>query len=227
MRLGMAVDGRCAACSEITTAKGMRAHILGHFAGKPDKSACLVRVTNAGAITHWIYVRVGKKAKLNDLDGLLRSTWVECCGHLSSFGAGDVSYDYETDNMLGDGESKSMNVNAIKALARHNSLSYEYDFGTTTDLVVKLVGACSGAGMRGNVELAARNVDISYDCSGCGKKGAATQICTSCVWADRECLLCDKCVDKHEHGEDEDPVDETSFLPVVNSPRMGMCGYTG
>ena len=43
----------------------------------------------------------------------------------------------------------------------------------------------------------------------------------------QECLLCKKCAEKHEHGKGEEPVDEGTFLPVVNSPRMGMCGYTG
>ena len=33
-------------------------------------------------------------------------------------------------------------------------------------------------------------------------------------------LLCSHCAKKHECGEDVQ-------LPVVNSPRMGMCGYTG
>jgi hypothetical protein len=33
-------------------------------------------------------------------------------------------------------------------------------------------------------------------------------------------FYCDKCLTKHECG------DEMS-LPVVNSPRMGVCGYCG
>jgi hypothetical protein len=33
-------------------------------------------------------------------------------------------------------------------------------------------------------------------------------------------LLCDDCAADHEH-------DEEMFLPVVNSPRIGMCGYSG
>jgi len=32
--------------------------------------------------------------------------------------------------------------------------------------------------------------------------------------------LCDECAPKHKCGED-------MLLPVVNSPRVGKCGYTG
>ena len=217
-------DGQCAACGEKTTARKMRGHILGHLAGRSGRDARLVKVTGSGGAKYWLYARVGKKAKLEDLDGLLRSTWVECCNHLSTFRGGEVSYDYMPDDMMG-GKPKSMKVGAVAALDRHESLEYEYDFGTPTFLAVKLVCPCSGAGMKQPVELAARNEDIPFDCSGCGKKGAATQLCTECMWADEECLLCDKCVEDHEH--DGEPADETSFLPVVNSPRMGMCGYCG
>ena len=221
----MAADGRCTACKETVPARKMRAHILAHLEGRKDANARLVKVIGQGG-TYWMYVRVNKKAKLEDLDDLLRSTWVECCNHMSSFSGEGETYDLMADDM-GPSNSKTMNVNAIRALVKHKSLHYEYDFGTPTYLSVSLVCPCSGARMKEPAELAARNVDIPFDCSACGKKGAATQVCTSCMWADKDCLLCDKCVDKHEHGKGEDPVEETSFLPVVNSPRMGMCGYTG
>jgi hypothetical protein len=34
------------------------------------------------------------------------------------------------------------------------------------------------------------------------------------------CFFCDKCGKKHKSHDE-------MFLPVVNSPRMGVCGYTG
>lgn len=33
-------------------------------------------------------------------------------------------------------------------------------------------------------------------------------------------LLCERCAEKHHCGDE-------MWLPVVNSPRTGMCGYTG
>ncbi len=54
-------------------------------------------------------------------------------------------------------------------------------------------------------------------CQSCGKP--ATQVCSQCVY-DGEGWLCEECAEDHECGEE-------MFLPVVNSPRVGMCGYTG
>ena len=224
----MAADGTCAFCSERVAAKKMRAHILGHLEGKPGKGARLVRIIGSGG--YWMYARVGRKASLDDLDDLIRETWVECCGHLSAFTSETVSYDSakSDDGYAGGRRSKSMKVNAIKAISADGSLGYEYDFGTPTRLSVRMVCACPGAGLdEDDVEVAARNVDIPHDCGICGAKGEAAEICTSCMWMDKECLMCKKCAEEHEHGDGQDEVDEGTFLPVVNSPRMGACGYTG
>jgi len=51
----------------------------------------------------------------------------------------------------------------------------------------------------------------------CGK--VTKEICSQCIWEETG-LLCSECAKKHECGEE-------MLLPVVNSPRMGMCGYTG
>lgn len=226
----MAGDGTCAICKEKETAKKMRAHILGHLEGKAGKGAGLVRVTNRGTVVYWMYVRVGRKASLDDLDTLIRDTWVECCQHVSAFTSGTVTYDSTgpDEAYAGDRKSKSMSANALRVISREGSLGYEYDFGTPTSLAVKMVCSCPSDGLgEDDVEVVARNADIQHDCGACGAKGKATEICTSCMWMDKECLLCKKCAEKHEHGEGQEAVDETSFLPVVNSPRMGMCGYTG
>lgn len=64
----------------------------------------------------------------------------------------------------------------------------------------------------------ARNHDPQLPCEKCGK-GVATQICSDCQWSG-EGWLCDKCAGRHKCGEE-------MLLPVVNSPRAGVCGYTG
>ncbi|MGD9101357.1 MAG: hypothetical protein PVF45_12830, partial [Anaerolineae bacterium] len=91
----------------------------------------------------------------------------------------------------------------------------EYDFGTTTYLDLRVVAERQGAASAGQpVQIMARNNPPDYRCKDCGEP--ATLICVYCDYP----LLCDKCAETHECGED-------GFLPVVNSPRMGMCGYTG
>ena len=208
--------GTCLVCDKKVPAKKMQAHLLGHFGGGGKGGACLVRANGGGP--YWLYARVSGKAKLSGLDDLLRSVWVECCGHLSSFSDGNVTYLSMSDG-FGDPREKTMKVNAVKVLAGSGGLGYTYDFGTSTELGVEFVCMCSGAGMKKSVELAARNAEIKYDCSECGAKGAAAEICTECMWDDEGGgMMCAECAKKHD---DED------FLPVANSPRMGMCGYTG
>lgn len=52
-----------------------------------------------------------------------------------------------------------------------------------------------------------------------GEKDMNTQVYAQCIYEGKG-WLCDKCGRIHECGED-------MLLPVVNSPRVGMCGYTG
>ena len=89
--------------------------------------------------------------------------------------------------------------------------------GTTTELTVKVLAAGTALMKRGEIKLAARNEPPVYQCSVC--KEIATQICSQCVF-DGNPFVCDDCAEEHECGEE-------MLLPVVNSPRMGMCGYTG
>lgn len=226
----MATAGTCTVCKgEESTDKKMRLHLLKHFSGAKgtraaDKDACLVAVTDDIPATYWLYIRVHKTATLRDIDALIRHTWVECCGHLSAFRARGTSYMVmKTD---GDGPgTKTMEENAVGVMGKSCTLNYEYDFGTTTELVVKAVGACSAAAMKRTAEVVARNSALKLDCGTCGAKGAAAQICPECVWGDQSPLLCKKCSKKHKH--DGEPADASIYLPVVNSPRMGMCAYTG
>ena len=171
-------------------------------------------ITDVGPPTFWLYARVHRTAKLKDVDSLIRVTWVECCGHMSEFSAGDRQ------------NTKEMGANAVEVLAESGALDYEYDFGTSTDLIVRPVGACSAAGMKRTAEVVARNSDPGFGCGTCGAKGAlAAWICPECMWGDQSPLLCKKCARKHEH--EGEPADTSTYLPVVNSPRMGMCAYTG
>ena len=55
----------------------------------------------------------------------------------------------------------------------------------------------------------------------CGESEApATVVCPYCNDSDDR-LFCDTHADAHENANEE------IYLPVVNSPRMGVCGYTG
>jgi hypothetical protein len=167
---------------------------------------------------YWIHVEIPGTATLADLDAFLRQLWLECCGHLSTFiiGGTHFSVDAGGDDPFGSPwEDRGMEVPVGKLLGKGLKFTHEYDFGSTTELELKVVGEREGAGSKKEpVRLLARNEPPLIPCSKCGKPSDWVH-----SWEDMS--LCKKCADF-----DEDEWEE-GFLPVVNSPRVGVCGYTG
>ena len=167
---------------------------------------------------YWMYLEAPAQATLGDLDKLLRKTWLECCGHLSAFEIAGVSYSSDAEMASGWGSGdKSMKIKLDKALEPGMKFSHEYDFGTTTELSLKVLSEREGEVKGKSIRILARNEAPVILCQSCGKP--ATEVCSQCVY-DGEGWLCEECAEDHECGEE-------MFLPVVNSPRVGMCGYTG
>jgi hypothetical protein len=160
-----------------------------------------------------MHVAVPVTAPLSQLDHFLRHTWLECCGHLSAFDIGDQHYASDPR----DG-AMSMKARLSQVLAVGMKFSYEYDYGSTTALVLEAVALHDQGTPKGAVELLARNEAPQVSCRRCGSQ-PATQICTECEWNERG-WLCQACAVAHECGDE-------MCLPVVNSPRVGVCGYTG
>jgi len=97
-------------------------------------------------------------------------------------------------------------------------VEYEYDFGSTTALTGELVCKRQGSIGRASVRLLARNEPLVWPCGDC--KAPATVVCPYCIDSD-DGLFCDAHAETHEHAGEE------VYLPVVNSPRMGVCAYSG
>ena len=114
-------------------------------------------------------------------------------------------------------DEKSMRVKIDKVLSPGQTCSYEYDYGTTTDLKLKVISEREVEAKGKAIQVLARNNQPMILCEVCGKP--ATSVCSQCIYDDRG-WVCDTCAEDHECGED-------MLLPVVNSPRVGMCAYTG
>ena len=161
---------------------------------------------------YWVHLQVPAKLRLLDFDNFLRETWLECCGHLSAFTIGSTTY---FSDPVEDFDDQSMNVALGRILSQGRKFLYEYDFGSTTELAVRIIS--EGEMIGPDIRLMARNNAPVFPCCQCGTP--ATEICSECVWDDQG-LLCDECTGKHG-------CDEGMLLPVVNSPRTGTCAYTG
>jgi hypothetical protein len=175
---------------------------------------------------YWLHLEVPAGARLTDLDDFLRRTWLECCGHLSAFTIDGVEYTAETGGVdamwagfFGRPRARRMDVRVDKVLRPGTHFFHEYDFGTTTHLALRVLAEHDWTGER-SVRVLARNVPPEIPCGACGRPGAvAAYVCSQCSYED-EGWLCRECA--RVHG-----CDEEMLLPVVNSPRVGQCGYTG
>ena len=218
--------GKCHLCGDTFSKGTMARHVQAcrktHGLPAPKSG---VRKTRKAQVFHlvvegqhapmyWMHLEVPTDATLADLDQFLRDIWLECCGHLSAFTIGSRQYVSQAAREM---NARTMNFSLGKALGPGAEFFHEYDFGSTTYLKLKVV-AEREAEVRGEkVQVLARNDPPEYLCASCGKP--AKHVCAECVW-DGKGLLCDKCAGKHKCGEE-------MLLPLVNSPRAGVCGYTG
>ena len=178
-----------------------------------------LQVQDAWHGAYWLHVEIRGNATLKDLDYYLREIWLECCGHLSAFEIGPVRYTQVFKDGMSIGIEKSMNVQVHKLFAPGMKIPYEYDFGTTSELVIKVVGERQGKPTTKNpIVLMARNTFEPPPCTECGQP--AEWLCAECMWEDdAAAMFCAAHAEEHEH--------EDMLMPIVNSPRTGMCGYDG
>ena len=167
----------------------------------------------SGYKVYWLHIEINSTTTLELLDGFLRKIWLECCGHLSEFKVKEVRC---SSYPIGDPwlrvKHRLMDMPLNEILGVKDKFEYQYDFGSTTHLEGQVVSERQGI-IKKPVRILARNNPFSYQCAECGKM--ATEICLEC-----DELFCDRCLIKH--GGDKE-----MSLPVVNSPRMGVCGYCG
>jgi len=180
-----------------------------------------LRVEGGQAKAFWLHLDIKADAKLASLDQFLRDIWLECCGHLSSFTIRKVRYSLIPNDCFPEPGEKTLDVRIDRALGSSRTpFQYEYDYGSTTELRLAVTADRTGPRRRNAVRLLARNTEPQWPCSRPLCSRPATSICAVCVW-EGEAYACDRHATRHTCGESE------SWLPVVNSPRMGVCGYTG
>ena len=172
-----------------------------------------LQIQDAWSSAFWLHIEVNGTARLVDLDEYLRAIWLECCGHLSQFSVG---------KRWGDEIPMSQKIEYVFQPGVE-TLTHIYDFGTSSETLVKLVGMREGHPLTKHpIFLMARNNMPEEVCVECGEP--AHLICPECLFFEQEwTLLCEKHAAEHPHhdGEYGEPI------PLINSPRFGMCGYDG
>ena len=228
--------GKCALCGAEFGKAQMTRHLEKHHAeqaaakGKTAQRFHLL-VESRHAPEYWLHLDVRANAPLADLDSFLRGIWLECCGHLSAFEIDGVRYDVtvkgisdeedEDDFLSGLGlvfggpAPKSMGVRLSETLLTGTHFSHEYDFGSTTELKLRVVSEHNGVPGSPAVLLLARNISPEFACEHCGEPAVWMGVDTDGEYRE----LCKKCAKRTKLDE--------WLLPIVNSPRAGVCGYEG
>ena len=186
---------------------------------------------------YWLHLQAPANGTFGDLDELLRALWLECCDHLSAFEfpvkrklppratrldiaamarewVGASHRSRSNDDASGDAlMSKPLGSRLRPGVV----FTHQYDFGSTTHLALRVAGEHTAPALPGGLKLLARNKPPAVPCSVCAKP--ATQLCRQCG-EEGPGGLCDACAGEHDCGEE-------MLVPLINSPRAGVCGYSG
>lgn len=176
---------------------------------------------------YWIILETSENTALKELDKFIREIWVECCGHLSAFTINGIQYESNpsTDRFWGI-SSKNMNYRLKDVIDVGDAILYEYDFGSITELVLNIHSVREGDKRNSEIVILSRNNPPKIICSNC-EQNNATWV-NPLAYCEGTPFWCDECLHKECSEDEEDEYDWPEFfLPVCNSPRMGVCGYEG
>lgn len=213
-------EGACVFCGKRMGRGGMSRHLqscakrkaaiqAADEKGGDHETFIHLQVQDAMGGDFWLHLEMRGGARLGKLDEYLRAIWLECCGHMSRFSHGgwgrdDIGMSRKAADVLGEGVV----------------LTHQYDFGTTSETTVKVVAARRGRPLSKHpILLMARNEMPAVLCAECAEPGA--RLCLECMYDHADAVLCEAHAASHPHEDYGEP------LPLVNSPRLGFCGYEG
>lgn len=212
--------GQCVYCGQIVAKSGAFRHLescpkrlafaveANEKGGKPE-TLWHIRAQDAYDSSFWLELEMRGDSTLNDLDKYLRAIWLECCGHLSKLSIGEWGREIGKKRKAGE------------VFAEGIELTHTYDFGTSSYTLIKPIAYRQGAPTtKKPIALMMRNLQPEAECIECGEP--AEWLCRECLIEDEWGTLCSEHRETHPHGDNYgEPI------PLVNSPRLGMCGYDG
>jgi len=185
------VLGNCFMCGETAAKVAMKNHLIN--AHNTGAEPCrLILAEGAYVKNYWLLFSIATDTPMATIDKFLRQIWCECCDHLSQFDSNQST--------------------KIALLAPKQKISYKYDMGSTTEIVLTVLDALSRPPQKEKICLLARNMPHAKTCNTCGAPATFIN-----AWEDA--FACAACAKKVR--------DTGAMLPFVNSPRAGVCGYEG
>lgn len=220
----MKAEGKCLFCEKTYKKVGINKHLKTHLENKikesqPGKSyfVKIVPAKDYGKTPFFLSLWINGETSFSALDDFLREIWLECCGHLSAFTKAKNS-------TLGGADEIPKSKKVKLKFDRGVKFDYDYDFGSTTALEIEVLEEFPIKADK-PIVLLSRNEPLEVLCDSCKEKPAVS-ICTVCMddW-EGESMFCEKCAKKHAKTCED--FEDYAAMPIVNSPRMGVCGYEG
>ena len=191
-----------------------------------------------------LYVIFGLNCKFTHIDKFLRKIWCECCNHLSEF--------YFFKDAKSNSENIKKNSFLKNYEENVGNFGYDYDMGSTTTIYFKIISKLNGNEINTKNKIIYRNEPPVIMCDVCNNEPSVYVydedcICNNCIINDESDNESDednesennksnenKQNDKNNENDSNDSDNyetietfniEDFVLPIVNSPRVGICGY--
>ena len=225
MSSGNRTKGKCVFCGRAMTSGGLVRHLRtcdrrqeairdANKNNKDGQNQMLyhLQIKNTWSSDFWLHLEINGTAVLAELDGYLRPIWLERCGHLSQFTLGRERW----------GTEISMARKVEQVLEPEMELTHIYDFGSSTETIIKTVDVREGKPLdKHPIYLMARNDMPETECDQCGKPARWLRENYTGDSGEWLLALCNKHVDEYSDDDYSEPFE------MVNSPRLGVCGYMG
>ena len=219
----------CGICGEEVKLSSAKLHLKNcrlqnpHPMGKKDTEIFMLQIRGQYLKDYVLFVEMPGTRTLKALDVFLRRLWLECCGHLSAFTISGKTYDSCPEEFIFPGKEPHKEMFEVKlseVLTPRLKFTYEYDFGSSTDLELEVID------VRKTFEklptkpvLLMRNKPPQYKCCVCGDP--ATIISAVGFGEESGEFFCSTCAE----DQAETQGDQFYGMHLVNSPRTGVCGY--
>jgi hypothetical protein len=207
-------EGHCIFCDDYFSQKDLNRHLTTHLKrkAKEDKDQITTSyhhiVVEAGV--QFLHLLVKSSCEMAAIDDFLRAIWLDCCGHQSGF-------------HVKKGPEIEMEERVENVLTPKTKIHHDYDYGTTTRTFLKSQNQYDLDFDDEDIILLSRNEPLKIMCTVCSKKPAKVA-CTSCMW-EQDAYYCTTCAKKHDAICED--FEDYARVRIVNSPRMGECGYEG
>ena len=134
---------KCSLCNRDLSSRAILNHLkkcipyyLGDPLGRQAKTDLLQIRVNATTGFHCMDIEIAGAEPLLSFDKFLRSVWLECCGHLSTFELAQSRASTRTPIPMSETVERLFSFNM--------GVYYIYDYGESTDLDIRLMGRRTG-----------------------------------------------------------------------------------